>query len=219
MRANQHDARLLAREAQTRGWTAPMPDPMMLSRAGEAPRMRMEWETRDTMNNRLWADTMATGAKTVTSAMLAAHPTAGAEAWMPGSGRRDPWTYDAAGSHHSAWSGHGSSVPIGGPEGVGFAHMPGIQERPAQPSFGGWLAAGGVDTEGPGASREMRGIVKEDLRGREIDSAGRLAERTYQTQWLRREDQQRAILAQVAAVDALRPVSDDYRVGFRGGSQ
>jgi hypothetical protein len=215
MRSTQHDARRSAREAQDRGWAAPLPDFTVLPRVGAEPRTRLEWETRDTMNNRLWADLEVSGPKAVTTAMLAAHPTAGAEAWMPSAGRTDRRSYVGwgTGSHHSAWT---AGVPVGGAPGVGFTNMPGIQERPAAPSHGAWLDTAGVDREGPNVSREFRSVVKEDLSGREEDAAGRVAQRTFQNQWMTRGDQQRIVMSQLTAAEALRPGSDDYRVSYRG---
>jgi hypothetical protein len=216
MRATQHDARLTEREAQSRGWAAPLPDLTALPRVGETPRIRLEWETRDTMNNRLWADVQVTGAKAVTSAMLAAHPTAGAEAWMPTAARNDRRSYvgwgDPAESHHGIWSAAGT-VPVGGAQGVGFSHMPGAQERPTAPVHGAWM--GGTDAESVNAAREVRGVVKETLAGREEDASARASERLFQNQWLTREDQQRIVTSQMAAAEALRPGTDDFRVSYR----
>lgn len=221
MRANQHEARLSARDAQNRGWAAPLPDFTVLPRVGAEPRTRLEWETRDTMNNRLWADMEVSGPKTTTPAMLAAHPTAGAEAWMPTAGRTDRRSYVGWGgdSHHGMWSvaAGGGTVPVGGAPGVGFMNMPGIQERPAVPTTGAWLDAGGVDREGPNASRELRGVIKEDLTGREEDASGRVEQRTFQNQWMSRDDQQRIVMSQLSAAEALRPGTDDYRVSYRSG--
>jgi hypothetical protein len=212
MRATQHDSRLSAREAQSRSWAAPLPDFTALPRVGEGPRIRMEWETRDTMNSRLWADLQVTGPKAVTSAMLAAHPTAGAEAWMPSAGRLDRRSYgeSVAGAEAVRWTSAGS---VGGPAGVGFDHMPGIQPRPVVPAAGAWTA--GVDPTGPNAARELRGVVKEELGGRGEDAAGRMMERSFQNQWMSREDQQRIVGAQLAAAEALRPAVDDFRVSYR----
>ena len=130
---------------------------------------------------------------------------------MPAAARGDRRSYLPEGGHHTAWS---ATVGVGGPRGVGFSHMPGVQERPAATGFGGWLAAGAVDFEGAHVTRELRGVVKEDLRGRMEDSAGRLAERTFQNHWMGREDQQRIVGAQLAAAEALRPGADDYRVAY-----
>lgn len=216
MRAAQHDDRRSAREAQNRGWAAPLPDFTVLPRVGAEPRTRLEWETRDTMNNRLWADVQITGPKTVTPAMLAAHPTAGAEAWMPSAGRMDRRSYvswgEPAESHHGIWSAAGT-VPVGGAPGVGFSHMPGAQERPTAPTHGAWM--GSTDAESVNAAREVRGVVKETLAGREEDSSARVTERLFQNQWLTREDQQRIVTSQMAAAEALRPGSDDFRVSYR----
>ena len=211
MRATQHDARRSAREDQDRSWAAPLPDFTALPRVGEGPRIRMEWETRDTMNSRLWADLQVSGAKVVTSAMLAAHPTAGAEAWMPSAGRLDRRSYGEAATGSDAV--HWRSDSVGGPGGVGFAHMPGAQERPVVPAAGAWTT--GVDSTGPNAARELRGVIKEDLGGRGEDAAGRMMERSFQNQWMSRTDQQRIVGAQLAAAEALRPAVDDFRVSYR----
>jgi hypothetical protein len=213
MRATQHDARRSARGEQDRSWAAPLPDFTALPRVGEGPRVRMEWETRDTMNSRLWADLQVSGPKAVTTAMLAAHPTAGAEAWMPTAGRLDRRSYGeaAAGAEAVRWPSGGA---IGGPGGVGFSHMPGVLERPGLPAAGAWTA--GVDSAGPNAARELRGVVKEDIGGRGEDAAGRMMERSFQNQWMSRTDQQRVVGAQLAAAEALRPTVDDFRVSYRG---
>lgn len=218
MRATQHDARRSAREEQSRGWAAPLPDFTVLPRVGEAPRTRLEWDTRDTMNNRLWADMEVTGPKAVTSAMLAAHPTAGAEAWMPTAGRLDRRSYvgwgDPTESHHGVWGAAGTT-PVGGAQGVGFSHMPGAQERPTVPAYGAWTM--GVDAAGVNAAREMRGVVKETMAGREEDASARASERLFQNQWMTRDDQQRIVGTQLAAAEALRPAVDDFRVTYRAG--
>jgi hypothetical protein len=224
MRAVQHTARLSEREAQSRSWAAPLPDLTVLPRVGEGPRTRMEWETRDTMNNRLWADTVVTGAKTVTAGMLAAHPTAGAEPWMPSAARQDrrPYGESAVAAATAPVGGGGAGpgaggfwpmTPVGGAGGVGFTHWAGVQERPAAPPRQAWLA--GVDAEGVNAARELRHAVKEDLAGREEDSSGRMAERMFQNQWMTRTDQQRVVVSQLEAAEALRPGSDDFRVSYR----
>ena len=59
-------------------------------------RQRLEWETRDTMNQRMLADTFATGAKVITPAMLAAHPTQGAWVMNPSASRQDQRPYNRA---------------------------------------------------------------------------------------------------------------------------
>ena len=61
-----------------------------------AHRVRLEWSTRDAINVRQMADTVAAGSKRVTPAMLAAHPTRGANPMTPSASRRDTRPYTGA---------------------------------------------------------------------------------------------------------------------------
>lgn len=88
----EHDVRIQGREAQTRSWAAPIPDPPKFD-IRDGTRQRMEWDTRETINNRLWSDTMTAGPKMVMSAMLASHPTRGAETMNPVTSRDDHRPY------------------------------------------------------------------------------------------------------------------------------
>jgi hypothetical protein len=88
----EHDVRIQGREEQNRSWAAPIPVPPKFE-IRDGTRQRMEWDTRETINNRLWSDTMTAGPKMVMSAMLAAHPTRGAETMNPVTSRDDHRPY------------------------------------------------------------------------------------------------------------------------------
>jgi hypothetical protein len=185
-----------------------MPDFTVLPRVGEAPRIRVEWGTRDTLNHRLWADTMATGAKAVTSAMLAAHPTAGAETMMPSSGRQDYRHYHESGG-----------VDIGGhigppmrPARGGLATgLPGMLERPGIPKAAAWIDTSALETTN--AIRDVRGVIRENNGGCGDDVAARLEQRTFQNQWMTGDTLRTIVDARLGAAAALRPQSDDWRAG------
>lgn len=206
MRGAQHEQRRMDRESQTRSWAAPLPDFTAMPRVGSEPRTRVEWDTRDTMNSRMWADTLSSGPHDVTAAMLAAHPTAGAHAAMPSSGRQDERPYGESAANH--WM-----VP--GTPAAGTMRMPGVQERATAPPHSvfqnAWFS--GVPVDGD-ISREMRGVVKETNVGRSMDAAGRYMERTFQNQWMPSEVRQGIVASQLKAAEALRPTSDDYRLSF-----
>jgi len=205
MRGAQHEQRRMDRESQTRSWAAPLPDFTAMPRVGSEPRTRVEWDTRDTMNSRMWADMLSSGPHDVTAAMLSAHPTAGAHAAMPSSGRQDERPYGESAAN--SWMIPGGSN--------GALRMPGVQERPTAPPHSvfqnAWLS--GVPVDGD-ISREMRGVVKETDVGRSMDAAGRYMERTFQNQWMPSEVRQGIVAAQLKAAEALRPTSDDYRLSF-----
>jgi hypothetical protein len=230
-RAAQQEDRLADRRMQTHGWAAPVPDVLALPRPGEAPRVRAEWETRGTINHRLWADTMSAGAKTVTPAALAAHPTAGAEAGMPSSGRRDLREYGEAGA--TEWfapppgarpiaqlaTNTPGSAAYATTGGVAWA---GVQQRPAVPSHSLWQSSwlSGFDVEGAagGVVRELRGVVREAPGGfAGEDAAGRFMSRQFNNQWLSVEDRQRIASRQMDAAAAMRPVRDDFERDYGGG--
>ena len=195
------DSRLRDREAQTRSWAAPVPDITALPRVGEAPRIRLEWDTRDTVNNRYWAATVDTGAKEVTTSMLRAHPTAGASPMMPAAARGDERPYG---------------------EGPGIMHPAVI--APPDPRVSGWKprpvgAPGtlfqnawldGFDVEGRDTARELRGVVREDMSGRSEDAAARMLERTFENQWMTGSTRTAVIQAQIDAAARLRPEQDDW---------
>lgn len=204
------DQRLLDREAQTRSWAAPLPDFTSLPRFGSDVRVRYEWETRDSINNRMWDNMVDMGAKEVSPAMLSAHPTAGAATIMPSVSRQDLRHY-SAGPEWSRKSETSDRLQPMDPR------MPGIQERPMPPHQSlfqnAWMD--GVNVEGGGAARELRGVVRETHQGWAEDSAGRIAARTFQNQWTTRGDVNQIVLAQIDAAERLRPSTDDYSRSFR----
>lgn len=207
-RQTEHDARLMGRNEQTRSWAAPLPDLSVLPRVGEAPRIRVEWDTRDSLNHRLWADTMATGAKAVTSAMLAEHPTAGAATMAPSSGRQDYRHYHESGRPESGPHVGRSMAPARGGLATGLPYM---LERPGIPKAGAWFDTAAQDTFN--AARDVRGVVRENNGGRADDVAARLEQRTFQNQWMTPDTLQTIVEARLGAAAALRPQSDDWRSG------
>jgi hypothetical protein len=216
-RAAQQEDRLAGRRMQTQNWAAPVPDVLAMPRPGEAPRLRAEWETRDTINHRLWADTVSAGPKAVTAAALAAHPTAGAEMGMPSSGRRDVREYGEAGA--AEWfappPGAKSTTRPTGLATTGGVAWAGVQQRPAVPPHSLWQSPwlSGFDVEGAagGVVRELRGVVREAPGGfAGEDAAGRFLSRQFNNQWLSVEDRQQIASRQMDAAAAMRPVQDDF---------
>lgn len=208
-RDREMDARLMGRNEQTQSWAAPMPDFTVMPRVGPAPRVRVEWDTRDTFNNRLWADTMATGAKAVTSTMLAAHPTVGAESMMPAAGRQDQRHYHESGRPETGAHVGAPQRPARGGLETG---LPGMLERPGIPKAGAWFDPASMDTHD--ATRDVRGVVRENNGGRGDDVAARLEQRTFQNQWMTSNTLQTIVEARLGAAAALRPQSDDWRAGM-----
>ena len=198
MRSQQQtDVRLASRTAQNQQWSAPLPDFSNLPRPADAARMRAEWDTRDTMNNRMWTHTQVSGAKAVTANMLAHHPSHGAEPFSPLSGRQDARTY--------------------GDESQYFPNANKATERPTLPPSSlfqnAWME--GYHTEDGNTARELRGAVKEDVRWRGADTSARLAGRTFEHQWIPTSATQQIVNAQISASDVLRPRSDDYHLSYR----
>jgi hypothetical protein len=187
-----NDCRLLDREAQTRSWAAPLPD---FSRDVRAPLMRAEWETRDTINNRAFADMMASGPKAVTSAGIALHPSHGANTMNPTPARKDERTYLS-----------GQLYPDAG--------RPGVRpERPPHSLFqNAWLD--GFDVESRDTARELRAGVREDRRWEGQDMSNRLMGRTFEHQWAAPGFGMR-VAQQIDAAVSLRPVADDYQRSWR----
>jgi hypothetical protein len=196
------DERLRSREAQTRSWAAPVPDFSALPRIGEGPRIRLEWDTRDTTNNRYWAATVDTGAKEVTPAMLATHPTSGASPMMPSAARGDDRQYGEGPNTM-----HPAVIAPPDPRVVGWKPRP--VGLPGSLFQNAWLD--GFDVEGGDTSRELRGAVREDMSGRSEDAAARIMERTFENQWLTGSTREAVIRAQIDAAARLRPEQDDWR--------
>ena len=186
-----HDARLQGREAQSRGWSAPVPS--IQTFGAPVVRQRLEWETRDTINNRLWADTMEAGPKAVTTAMLAEHVSQGAMTMNPSSSRHDDRPY-----HHQ--------TPY-------FPDATGPLERPRLPAKSlfqnPWSA--GYDIENGDITRELRGAVKEDNRFLSNDVSARMAGRTFEHQWIPPTVTRAIAERKIDAAEMLRPSHDDYR--------
>lgn len=180
-----------ARFAQTRQWSAPLPDFSSLPRPAV---IRAEWDTRNTMNNRIWTHTQVSGAKAVTATMLAHHPTNGAEPFAPLSARQDTRAYN---------------------DGQYFPNSRKPMERPTLPPSSlfqnTWME--GYHTEDGNTARELRGAVKEEWRG--DDTSTRLAGRTFEHQWIPATATQQIVNAQISASDTLRPRSDDYHMSYR----
>lgn len=157
--------------------------------------MRAEWDTRDTINNRVWTSIQVAGPKAVTTQMLAAHPTAGADPSMPAAARQDNRPYGDSGSYFPDVRGN---------------------ERPRIPPASlfqnAWLD--GFDVEGGGAARELRSAVREQAPN-EADISARIAGRTFQNQWIPPAVTQRIVNAQIDAADALRPRADDWHQRIR----
>ena len=219
-RAAQED-RLTDRRFQTMSMAAPVPDVLALPRPGEAPRMRAEWETRGTINHRMWADTVSAGAKAVTAEGLAAHPSAGAETMMPTASRRDVREYGEAGAVEWFAPPPGSRSQPGWPS-QGWVQpaqptvaWPGVVERPIPPAHSLWQSSwlNGFDVEGGAGAvaRELRGVVREAPGGfAGEDAAGRFLSRQFNNQWMSVEDRQRIAAQQMAAAAMMRPVRDEW---------
>jgi len=210
----QHDGRLRSREEQTRAWAPPLPDVCVLPRTpyqgGETalvsdglsanwlPRQRLEWETRDTLNNRLWADTMESSARQVTAAALAAHPSHGAETSQPAASRKDKRPYAQAVSYFP-----NATVPT---------------ERPVLPPknlfHNPWSE--GHDIEGGGVIRELAGAVKESNRFLTEDSSQRIMGRTFEHQWVPAAATKAIAERKIDASLLLRPAQDDFRQTYLG---
>lgn len=188
-----NDARLADRNSQTLSWAAPLPD---FSRDVRGPLVRNEWETRDTINNRAFNDTMASGPKAVTSASLSAHPSNGAMMMNPSSGRQDTRPYVTEQYFPDA--------------------SPGMRpERPSHSLFqNAWLD--GFDVESRDITREIRGTVKEENRSRDADISNRLVGRAFEHQWMPQGFGMQ-VARQIDASVSLRPMMDDYQKTWRPG--
>ena len=179
-----NDSRIQARGDQTRSWAAPMPA------FGQIPpqtaRTRLEWDTRDTTNNRLFQNMQVAGAKTVTPAMLAEHPTRGAEPFMPTTSKYDLNQYSSGGFY---------------PDSPAFPSVSGQVERPRLPrldSSNPFLAS--LDTECPETLiREIKHSVIEDNRFRKDDVDSRIINRVFTDRLIPTEMRTSIVERQVAA--------------------
>jgi len=128
--------------------------------------MRVEWDTRDTINTRLYSDMLASGAKAVTVAMLKDHPSHGARVMLPTTSRLDTNTYIDDNQYFP-------NAP-GLPDGMGLqarARLPaqGIDRNPFTSSLDG------------GVIREVRRSVIEDNRFSKDDTGARMVQRVFQS--------------------------------------
>ena len=211
-----HQIRLQSREEQTRAWAQPLPDVNLLQRVpfngGESamlsngleanwlPRQRVEWETRDTMSNRMWSNMIETGPKQVTAPMLYAHPSQGAETGQPSASRKDQRPYtEAQGVPYFPDS------PAKIVEGAPVTRAP----LPPQNLFQNpWSA--NFDVEGGDIARDLRSVVKENNRHLTQDSSARIAGRTFEHQWIPAAATQAIAERKIDASALLRPSQDDY---------
>ena len=192
MRAT-NDGRLGDRRTQSLSWAAPLPDFSSMPRATEGPKQRVEWDTRDTMNNRLWSDIQVTGPKAVTSSMLAEHASHGAQTMAPLSSRQDQRTY-----HHSSSASNQSPASI--------------------PSVFQNLSLRGFDVENGDVARELRSTVKEDNRFRTEDASSRIAGRTFENQWMSPLATQQIVQDLTNTAEQLRYEQDDFEQDYRTAS-
>jgi hypothetical protein len=191
------------REQQNRSFAAPLPDFSQMPRTTEAPRMRVEWDTRDTMNNRLWSDLQSTGPLVITSAALSAHPTGGAQVTQPSLARQDARAYTAPGYFPDAATPRPLSLPV-------------APTLPPQSLFKNpWTSS--LDTD-HNTVREFKGAVKEENRSRGDDVTSRTMERMFQHHWNSPQASKDVVLSQMAAAERLRPAMDDYRRNYTPGA-
>jgi len=184
--------RLENRRRQDQSFAAPMPNLSERPRMGEGPRIRVETDTRNSMNERVWGMVQNMGPTAVTTAMLAAHPTAGAENFQPRTTRDDHRPYAPTNTIATPYF----------PDEKGAGSRPRLPESSlwANPHFEGWNPEN-VDT-----MRELRSVVKEDNRFRVDDTSLRVSARAFEHQW-----KPSVSVEQLAAAERLRPVQDDYR--------
>lgn len=185
----EHVERLAGREAQTRQWAAPLPNIFDRAPFIDGARQRVEWGTRDTINNRLWADTITAG-----------------PAFARGSVAADPMLPSASRSDNRPYA-------VGGPAYFASAPATSSEERPTLPpqslyqnpwSSGFNVGAGDI-------GKELRGVVKED---REIAVSNRLVGRTFEHQWVPEEATRAIAERKIDASELLRPAQDDYRTSY-----
>ena len=204
---SDHQNRLQGREEQNRAWASPIPNIPTFS-IHDGTRQRVEWETRDTINNRMWADTMDAGAKAVTAAMLAEHPSRGAETMMPAYSRKDNRPY-----HHQ---GHAQYFPDAAAPKDGRP-----QDRPILPPQSLFLNpwTNGYDIEKGDIAHELQGVVRESNRFLTEDASARMAGRTFEHQWIPAATSRVIAEQKIDASELLRPAQDDYRRNYVAGMQ
>jgi hypothetical protein len=191
------------REVQNRSFAAPLPDFSAMPRTTEAPRQRLEWDTRDTINNRLWTDMQVTGPMVVTSAALAVHPSGGANTMSPTVSRQDQRSYVDPGYFPDASTARPGALPT----------MPKLPPRSVFENA--WSSS--LDTD-HNTAREFRGVVKEENRTRVEDISSRTMERMFQHQWIEPQKSKQVVMSQLEAAERLRPAQDDYRQTYQPGS-
>jgi hypothetical protein len=134
-------------------------------------RQRVEWTTRDSINQRQLTETLDTGAKKVTSAMLVAHPTHGAYAMIPTASQKEPKPYRVVSSV--------DYFPDGRIQGD-------YHDRPKLPPKSlfqnPWL--NDFDIENGDVIQELKGVVKENNLLRSEDVSKRIMSRTFTHQWI-----------------------------------
>lgn len=196
-----NDSRMQARGDQTRSWAAPMPA------FGQIPpqtaRVRLEWDTRDTVNNRLFQNMLVAGAKTVTPSMLAEHPTRGAEPFMPTVSRNDINQYRQGGFY---------------PDSTATPSASGMVERanlPRLDSSNPFLSS--LDSVGSPESltREIKHSVIEDNRFNIVDTDSRMLNRVF-TDRLIPTEMRTSIVERNVAASELFSASNQVWEGLRG---
>jgi len=180
------------REAQTRGWAAPLPDFAAMPRANEAPRQRVEVDTRAAVNTRFWENIQISGPTAVSAGMLAAHPSHGVWEQNPVVARQD----------RRDWRAHAAPPYFPAAERAGERAQLPPSSLWANPHFEGW------NPESSDTMRELRFVVKEENRLRGDDASLRAGTRAFQHQW-----GPTVTVAQLAAAERLRPAQDDWRSG------
>jgi len=168
----------------------------------QTARTRLEWDTRDTANNRLFQNMQVAGTKTVTSAMLAEHPTRGAEPFMPTASKYDTNQYSSGGFY---------------PDSSAFPSASGQVERPRLPrldSSNPYLAS--LNIENPQTLiREIKHSVVEDTRFRTDDVDSRIINRVFTDRLIPTEMRTSIVERQVAASE-LFTASNQVWEGLRG---
>jgi len=192
---SSHQDRLQGREAQSRAWTQPLPTPQTFN-IRDGTRQRVEWDTRDTINNRLWADTISAGSKAVTSEMLSQHVSHGSAIMQPSASTDDRRPYRFEGQY--------------------FPDAKDPLERPRLPPqslfMNPWLQ--NYNIEVGDVSRELRTAVTEDNRYLTEDASRRIAGRTFEHQWIPAAATNAIASQKLEASELLRPTQDDYRRSF-----